>query len=69
MKRNGYVIVDQELEVGLRSMAVPIQNLNGKVVAAVNVGAHAQRICIKEMQSKFLPHLVAAAQELGMLLR
>jgi IclR family pca regulon transcriptional regulator len=69
VKRNGYVIVDQELEVGLRSMAVPIQNLNGKVVAAVNVGAHAQRICIKEMQSKFLPHLVAAAQELGMLLR
>jgi IclR family transcriptional regulator, pca regulon regulatory protein len=69
VRRNGYAIVDQELELGLRSMAVPIQNLNGRVVAAVNVGAHAQRVSVQEMQKKFLPHLQAAAQELGMLLR
>ncbi len=69
VRRNGYAIVDQELELGLRSMAVPIQNLNGRVVAAVNVGAHAQRVSIQEMQRKFLLHLQAAAQELGMLLR
>jgi IclR family pca regulon transcriptional regulator len=67
--RNGYAIVDQELELGLRSMAVPIQNPNGKIVAALNVGAHAQRVSIQEMQTKFLPRLRAAAQELSMLLR
>lgn len=67
--RNGYAIVDQELELGLRSMAVPIQNPSGKVVAAVNVGAHAQRVSNQDMLSKFLPHLQAAAQELSMLLR
>jgi len=69
VRRNGYAIVDQELELGLRSMAVPIQSLSGRVMAAVNVGAHAQRASTQEMQTKFLPHLQAAAQELGMLLR
>jgi IclR family transcriptional regulator, pca regulon regulatory protein len=67
--RNGYAIVDQELEIGLRSMAVPIQNPNGKIVAALNTGTHAQRVSIPDMQDKFLPRLRAAAQELSMLLR
>ena len=69
VSRNGYAIVDQELELGLRSLAVPIQNPNGRVVAALNVGTHAQRVPIQELQSKFLPRLRAAAQELSMLLR
>jgi IclR family pca regulon transcriptional regulator len=69
VRRNGYAVVDQELELGLRSMAVPIQNLNGRAVAAVNVGAHAQRVTVQEMQTKFLPQLQSAAQELRMLLR
>jgi IclR family transcriptional regulator, pca regulon regulatory protein len=63
----GYAIVDQELELGLRSMAVPIQNPSGQVVAAINVGAHAQRITVQAMIAKFLPHLRAAAQELSLL--
>jgi IclR family pca regulon transcriptional regulator len=69
VRRNGYAIVDQELELGLRSMAVPIQNPNGKVVAALNVGAHAQRVSIQDLLTRFLPHLQSAAQELCMLLR
>lgn len=66
--RNGYSLVDQELEVGLRSMAVPIRNPNGKVVAALNVGVHAQRLSVQELQNRFLPQLQVAAQELSMLL-
>jgi IclR family transcriptional regulator, pca regulon regulatory protein len=69
VRENGYSIVDQELEIGLRSMAVPITTANQTVVAALNVGAHAQRVTIQQMQTRFLPHLRAAAQELGMLLR
>jgi IclR family transcriptional regulator, pca regulon regulatory protein len=68
VRRNGYSIVDQELEHGLRSMAVPIHNSGGKVTAALNVGAQAQRVTIVEMTNKFLPHLQDAAQELTMLL-
>ena len=69
VRRNGYAIVDQELELGLRSMAVPIQSPAGRVVAALNAGAHAQRASIQDLQVRFLPHLQAGAQELSMLLK
>ncbi|MBV9610243.1 MAG: helix-turn-helix domain-containing protein [Acidobacteria bacterium] len=69
VQRNGYAIVDQELELGLRSMAIPVLNPTGTAVAALNVGAHAQRVSVQDMQSKFLPHLRIAAQELSMLIR
>jgi IclR family pca regulon transcriptional regulator len=69
VQRNGYSIVDQELESGLRSMAVPIHDAAGRVVAALNVGAHAQRISIQDLQVRFLPHLKAAAQELCLAVR
>ena len=64
-KRSGYAIVDQELEVGLRSMAVPIRNSAGDVVAALNVGCHAQRVSIRDLRTVFLPHLREAAHEIG----
>jgi len=69
VQRNGYCIVDQELESGLRSMAVPVRDSAGRVVAALNVGAHAQRISIQDLQVRFLPHLRAAAQELCLIVR
>ena len=69
VQRNGYCIVDQELESGLRSLAVPIRDSAGRTVAALNVGAHAQRVSIQEMQLRFLPHLKAAAQELSLIVR
>jgi IclR family pca regulon transcriptional regulator len=69
VQRNGYCIVDQELESGLRSMAVPIRDSAGRVVAALNVGAHAQRVSIQDLQLRFLPQLRAAAQELSLIVR
>jgi IclR family pca regulon transcriptional regulator len=69
VQRNGYCIVDQELESGLRSMAVPIRDSAGRVVAALNVGAHAQRVSIQDLQVRFLPHLNAAAQELSVVVK
>ena len=68
VRRTGYAIVDQELEEGLRSIAVPIKNPAGKVVAALNAGTQAQRVSTVELQSKFLPNLLAASEEIGMLL-
>jgi IclR family transcriptional regulator, pca regulon regulatory protein len=69
VQRNGYCIVDQELESGLRSMAVPIRDYAGRVVAALNVGAHAQRVSIQDLQVRFLPHLNAAAEELSLVVK
>ena len=69
VQRNGYSIIDQELEHGLRALAVPIRNPAGKVVAALNVGVHAQRVSIQELQTRFFHHLTDAALELCMFLR
>ena len=68
VSRDGYAIVDQELEIGLRSIAVPLRDVSGAVVAALNASTHAQRVSIQQMQSRFLPPLRMAAQELSLLL-
>jgi IclR family transcriptional regulator, pca regulon regulatory protein len=68
VKVEGYAVIDQELEMGLRSMAVPVRNPAGHVVAAISVGAHGQRVSVQHMQTRFLPYLRAAAQELCLLL-
>ncbi len=68
IRRNGYAVVDQELEIGLRSIAVPVSNRDGRSVAAINVGTQSSRVSVAEMESKFLPPLRAAAHELGLLL-
>lgn len=67
-RESGYAIVDQELEVGLRSIAVPVKDVRSRVVAAINIGAQAPRVSIAEMQKTFLPALQDAAGELGLLL-
>ncbi|WP_181885595.1 IclR family transcriptional regulator domain-containing protein [Trinickia dinghuensis] len=67
IRTNGYSLVDQELEIGLRSIAVPIYGAEGKAVAALNVGVQAARISIAEMESRILPVLREGAQELALL--
>jgi len=69
VRKDGYAIIDQELELGLRSMGVPVRSAAGRVVAAISVEAHGQRVSLQDMQTRFLPYLRAAAQELSLLLR
>ena len=69
VRRNGYALVDQELEVGLRSLAVPVYAPSGRVVATVNLSGNAPRLSVLEMQSRFLTPLRNAANELGVYLR
>jgi IclR family pca regulon transcriptional regulator len=69
VRRTGYALVDQELEVGLRSLAVPVYSPSGRVVATVNLSGHAPRMPVYDMQTRFLPHLRNAATELGVFLR
>ena len=68
VRRAGYSIVDQELEIGLRSIAVPVTDSAGKVVAAINVGTQSSRVSVAAMEQRFLPALQAASRELGLLL-
>jgi IclR family pca regulon transcriptional regulator len=69
VRRNGYALCDQEYEIGLRSIAVPVYAGNGRVVAVVNLSGHAPRMPMLEMQTRFLPPLRAAAAELSVFLR
>ena len=67
VRANGYALVDQELEIGLRSIAVPIIGTGRQVSAALNVGVQAARISIAELESRILPVLSEGAQELALL--
>lgn len=69
IRRMGYAICDQEFEVGLRSLAVPVFAPGGKVVATLNLSGNAPRIPVTEMQSRFLPVLRQAANEISVFLR
>jgi IclR family pca regulon transcriptional regulator len=67
-RRAGYVVVEEELEVGLRSIAVPVRGASGNVLAALNIGAQATRVTKQQMEEEFLPVLLRGAQELSVLL-
>ncbi|KOT86745.1 IclR family transcriptional regulator [Streptomyces sp. NRRL F-5755] len=58
---DGYALVDEELEEGLRSLAVPVRDRDSRVVAAVNISTHAGRRSPAEDRDAFLPPLRAAA--------
>lgn len=68
VRRDGVALVDQELEIGLRSIAVPVHARSGAVVGALNIGTQAGRVSLGVMQSRLLPRLREAAQRLGTLL-
>ncbi|WP_406263529.1 helix-turn-helix domain-containing protein [Streptomyces sp. NBC_00191] len=59
--QEGYALVDEELEEGLRSLAVPVRDLDGKSVAAVNVAMHSSRRTVQQCLAEVLPELRATA--------
>jgi len=65
VRRQGYALVNQELEEGLRSIAVPIRDGHGRVLAAINVSLHASRASAEAHRKQVLPPLqhTAAAIE------
>jgi IclR family pca regulon transcriptional regulator len=61
IRTRGWALVDQELEEGVRSIAAPIRDLDGAVIAAVNVATHAGRRTLDSIVSDLLEPLLAAA--------
>lgn len=61
----GYSIVDEELEKGLRSLAVPVVTRSGDNVGAINLSAHSSRTTRNELRDQFLPRLAAVAREIS----
>lgn len=63
-RAQGYAIIDEELELGLRSIAVPLVQRNGQVTIALNISAQAARVPLAEMETRYLPALRAAGEAL-----
>jgi IclR family pca regulon transcriptional regulator len=64
VRRQHFALVDQELERGLRSVAAPIRDAAGRVIAAANVGAHAGRVTVASLRNALLPSLRATAESI-----
>ena len=62
--KQGYAIVDQELEEGLRAIAAPIHGAGGAVTAAINVSAHASRVSMAAMRTDLLPAMLETARRI-----
>jgi IclR family pca regulon transcriptional regulator len=65
VRAQGWSLVDQELEAGLRAVAAPIRDRAGRTVAAVNVSAHASRTSLESMRRDLVPPLLAAAARIS----
>ena len=61
IRERGWALVDQELEEGLRSIAAPIRDSGGSVIAAVNVSTHAGRRSLESITGELLPPLLGTA--------
>src|SRR4051812_10916000 len=57
----GFSLVDEELELGLRSLSVPLHGPDGRAVAALNLCAATARVSVEEMHARFLPRMLATA--------
>ena len=69
VRTQGFAVIDQELELGLCSIAVPLENDRGKVIAALNIGAPAALVPADEMAGRYLEPLKNAARLMRSLLR
>ena len=62
-REKGYSLVDREAEAHFRSISVPVRRYDDAIVAAVNMGAHADRVSTEEMVKRFLPLLEEGAEQ------
>ncbi|HLG86779.1 MAG TPA: IclR family transcriptional regulator C-terminal domain-containing protein [Alphaproteobacteria bacterium] len=65
VRRTGYAIVDQELELGLRSAAAPVRDRSGAVIAALNVGIPITHMRLKDLRQNVVPAVKRAAATLS----
>jgi IclR family pca regulon transcriptional regulator len=60
----GYALVDEELEQGVRSIAVPVRDRTGRVIAALNAATHVARRTVEECVHDILPDLKSTASRI-----
>ena len=65
VRENGFSYVDQEAELGFHSVAVPVRRFDGRVIAALNVGARVEQADRAEMIGSHLRTLLTQAEEIS----
>jgi IclR family pca regulon transcriptional regulator len=65
VRRQGYAITDQEYEAGVFSIAAPVRDRTGEVIAAINVTGPVDRFTPDAVQERHLPALLRAARDLS----
>lgn len=68
VRERGHALIDEEVELGLRSIAVPLRNSRGQAVAALNVGVAASQCAAAELAGRFLSAMAEVQQQLRALL-
>jgi IclR family transcriptional regulator, pca regulon regulatory protein len=66
VREQGWSLVDQELEMGLRSISAPIRGADGRAVAALNIAAAAPRVGLDDLRDRFLPPMLATAEQISL---
>jgi IclR family transcriptional regulator, pca regulon regulatory protein len=65
VRARGWALTDEQLAPGIRSVAAPLRDGAGRVVAALNVNAHAAETPVERLVGEHLPVLLAAASEIS----
>jgi len=65
VREQGFSVIDEELEAGIRAIAVPVVSKEGHVAGSLGVGALASRVSLDDLQSRFLPALRDQARAIG----
>jgi len=69
VRTQGWAMVDEELEPGLISLAAPVRNTQGEVIAAINLSSHRSRMSAAKMKRELLPELSRAAEDISHAIR
>lgn len=65
VRAQGWALVDQELEIGLRSVAAPLRDASGRAVAAMNISTQVARTPVEQIHEELIPDLVATAARIS----
>ena len=64
VREQGYAVIDQELEPGLVAAAVPVKNLRGETIAALNICGHTMQTSLEKLVSLCLPEALKTARQI-----
>ena len=68
-REQGWYIIDQELELGVRAASAPVRDRTGQIVAAINSSTSSARMSIEEIVDSIVPKVVRAADQVSAALR